>query len=96
MTENTAEPSALWEADASHPELAEEIRAGLRQVIDPELGLSIIELGLVREVKINDDKLDLMMILTTPFCPSPTTTSSSLCKSGIRSANPTRPWLAGR
>jgi metal-sulfur cluster biosynthetic enzyme len=67
MTEAT--PKTLWEADSTHPELAETLREGLREVVDPELGLNIIELGLIREASIEDDNLQLKMILTTPFCP---------------------------
>jgi len=66
-TPPTARP--IWEADTTHPAEAEAIRTALRQVVDPELGLSIIELGLVREVKIDSGQVHLKMILTTPFCP---------------------------
>lgn len=45
------------------------VRDALRQVIDPEIGLSVTELGLLREVQIEDDHTHLVMILTTPFCP---------------------------
>lgn len=41
----------------------------LRSVIDPEIGMNIIELGLVRDVEIGDDKAHVTMIMTTPFCP---------------------------
>lgn len=41
----------------------------LRSVIDPEIGMNIIELGLVRDVEIGDDKAHVVMIMTTPFCP---------------------------
>ncbi len=43
----------------------------LRSVVDPEIGLNIVELGLIRNVEINpeDDTADITMILTTPFCP---------------------------
>ena len=43
----------------------------LRSVIDPEIGLNIVELGLIRNIEINeeDDMADVTMILTTPFCP---------------------------
>ncbi|MCO5183895.1 MAG: metal-sulfur cluster assembly factor [Anaerolineae bacterium] len=48
----------------------EEVLESLRSVIDPEIGLNIIELGLVRNVEIGDEgKVHLTMILTTPFCP---------------------------
>ena len=43
----------------------------LRSVIDPEIGLNIVELGLIREIEINDEEetADITMILTTPFSP---------------------------
>lgn len=59
----------LWELDSTHPEKAETLRTSLRQVMDPELGLSVIELGLVREVSVHNEELHLQMILTTPYCP---------------------------
>ena len=62
-------PKLTWEIDSTHPIKAEEVRQALRQVLDPELGMSIIELGLVRGVSMNDDGLEVKMILTTPFCP---------------------------
>ena len=66
----TEERQALiWQADTTHPQLAEETKEALREVIDPELGLNIIELGLIRDVTIEDDKAHINMILTTPFCP---------------------------
>lgn len=59
----------IWQADSTHPELAETLREKMREVIDPEIGLNIIELGLVRDVVVEDDRVDINMILTTPFCP---------------------------
>ena len=43
----------------------------LRSVIDPEIGLNIVELGLIRNINVNeeDSTADVTMILTTPFCP---------------------------
>jgi metal-sulfur cluster biosynthetic enzyme len=41
----------------------------LRQVVDPEIGMNIIELGLIRKTEIFDDRAHLTMIMTTPFCP---------------------------
>jgi metal-sulfur cluster biosynthetic enzyme len=58
-----------WEIDESHPAKADIIRKALRQVLDPEIKLSIIELGLVRDVSLKETELHLKMILTTPFCP---------------------------
>ena len=41
----------------------------LRAVVDPEIGMNIVELGLVRNVEIEADRAHIMMIMTTPFCP---------------------------
>jgi metal-sulfur cluster biosynthetic enzyme len=58
-----------WVAESTHPDLIPILEEALREVVDPELGLNIIELGLVRDVLIEDDQAKLNMILTTPFCP---------------------------
>ena len=47
----------------------EEIKEALRSVIDPEIGLNVVELGLIREIEIDDENTKITMILTTPFCP---------------------------
>jgi len=59
----------IWEADSTHPDLATTLRESLREVNDPELGLNIIQLGLVREVHIDSGTAHVKMLLTTPFCP---------------------------
>jgi metal-sulfur cluster biosynthetic enzyme len=68
MSEDTG-TKTLWQADSTHPELTGSLREAMREVVDPELGLNIIELGLVRDVVIEGDKATVTMILTTPFCP---------------------------
>lgn len=47
----------------------EEVEEQLKEVIDPELDINIVDLGLVREIDIEDDKVDILMTLTTPGCP---------------------------
>jgi metal-sulfur cluster biosynthetic enzyme len=49
----------------------DQLLESLRSVIDPEIGLNIIELGLVRNLDIDEEgqRADITMILTTPFCP---------------------------
>jgi len=68
MTE-TNNNKTIWQADSTDPEKAEKLREALREVVDPEIGLNIIELGLIRDVWVTDDKANVTMILTTPFCP---------------------------
>ena len=58
-----------WAIHETHPDIVEHVREKLSEVIDPEIGLSIIQLGLVREIEIDNDIARMKMILTTPFCP---------------------------
>lgn len=42
----------------------------LSEVIDPELGINIVDLGLVYEITISEEgKVEVLMSLTTPGCP---------------------------
>lgn len=58
-----------WTIHDTHPEMVEPAREKLSEVIDPEIGMSIIQLGLVRDITVEDTTARLKMILTTPFCP---------------------------
>lgn len=53
------------------PLTAEQVREMLRPIEDPELGLSLVELGLIRGVDVSEDgrRVRVTMTLTTPFCP---------------------------
>ena len=62
-------PKVIWQADSTNPELTGKLREALREIVDPEIGLNVIELGLVRDVIVEDGFSILTMILTTPFCP---------------------------
>ncbi len=58
-----------WELGKSDRDLAESLHIALQDVMDPELGLNIIQLGLVRNVALKEENALVTMILTTPFCP---------------------------
>ena len=48
----------------------EDVREGLKNVYDPEIGINIVDLGLVYEVNLVSEKeVQVVMTLTTPFCP---------------------------
>jgi metal-sulfur cluster biosynthetic enzyme len=51
------------------PVTEEEVREALRGVLDPELHLDVVTLGLIREVNVDAAPAEIKMLLTTPFCP---------------------------
>ncbi|MCD6403843.1 aromatic ring hydroxylase [Nanoarchaeota archaeon] len=47
----------------------EEVLEALKEVIDPELGINIVDLGLICDVEIEKGYVRIRMTFTTPFCP---------------------------
>jgi metal-sulfur cluster biosynthetic enzyme len=47
----------------------DEIREALRDVIDPELGVNIVDLGLVRTIDVSGQGVRITMTMTSPACP---------------------------
>lgn len=69
-TQQTANPQDPQETpQASDNSQEDQVFEALRSVVDPEIGLNVVELGLIRQVNIDEDKAHVVMILTTPFCP---------------------------
>lgn len=65
-----AAPGGNASAEGKAPSQQEiAIRAALETVMDPEINLSVIDLGLIREIHLLPEKTHVKMMLTTPFCP---------------------------
>ena len=63
-TKKTADGAATAEMPTE-----DELMNALKSVYDPELGLSIVDLGLVYGVTAEDGRVNVDMTLTTPACP---------------------------
>lgn len=45
------------------------VREALRSVDDPEIGMNIVDLGLVYRIDVGPHGVDVAMTMTTPACP---------------------------
>ena len=65
-----AQPSAeLPQPQVAPQEMADRIRESLRDVLDPEAGISVVELGLIRDIVVNEHQAEVQMVLTSGACP---------------------------
>ena len=80
MTDTTTDPTApaapTSDAAAEAPSFDPQRRAtelaildALRAVVDPEIGMNVVELALIKQIILGTDSTEIKMILTTPFCP---------------------------
>lgn len=51
-------------------ELKDTIKERLKNVIDPEIGINIVDLGLIYDVTVDGKKAHVKMTMTSPFCPA--------------------------
>jgi metal-sulfur cluster biosynthetic enzyme len=59
--------SPAFDPERRATELA--ILDALRAVVDPEIGMNVVELALIKQILLGPDSTEVKMILTTPFCP---------------------------
>src|SRR5438045_7111523 len=65
-----AAPNESPTAGAEDAISADQAKLALRKVKDPELGLNIVDLGLVYEIVVNENNIHVDMTLTSPGCPA--------------------------
>ena len=66
-TATAAAPAAAFDPQARATELA--VLDALRAVVDPEIGMNVVELALIKQIILGPSQTEVKMILTTPFCP---------------------------
>jgi metal-sulfur cluster biosynthetic enzyme len=64
-----AVPAAAGGSANEDPQLIEDIEEALKDVVDPELGINIVDLGLVYDLHVDDDIATIDMTLTSAACP---------------------------
>ena len=64
---DAATDAAAFDPSRRATELA--ILDALRAVVDPEIGMNVVELALIKQVILGETESEVKMILTTPFCP---------------------------
>ena len=70
MAETEAETGADTGAETGTRPTSEEIRAVVQQVEDPELRMSVVDLGLIYGVEVDEEGFaTVTMTLTSPACP---------------------------
>lgn len=69
MNENNMNNIPVWDVENTNPDLVPALEEELSEIMDPELSLNIVQLGLIRNIEIKKDHAVVTMILTTPFCP---------------------------
>jgi serine O-acetyltransferase len=50
-------------------ELEQRVREALNQVIDPETGISVVEMKLIRDIQVEDERVRVDVLLDNPNCP---------------------------
>jgi metal-sulfur cluster biosynthetic enzyme len=83
----------------------DDVEEALANVIDPELGLDFVELGLIYGIEVDGDKVDIEFTLTSPGCPIGPQVSDQMVEfvgelEGVEEVHPhmtfTPPWTPDR
>jgi metal-sulfur cluster biosynthetic enzyme len=69
VAEATTQPAVAPAFDAERRATELAILDALREVVDPEIGMNVVELALIKQIIVGEAESEVKMILTTPFCP---------------------------
>ena len=69
-SDETPPTSTAAETVNATDDMAEEVKTALRSVVDPELGINIVDLGLVYDIEVDGGSATITMTLTSPGCPA--------------------------
>jgi metal-sulfur cluster biosynthetic enzyme len=75
---------------ADRPATVDDVREAIRVVVDPEIGISIVDLGLVYDIAIEDGVAKVTYTLTSMGCPV-----GPLIESQMQQVVSLLPWLEG-
>ncbi len=83
-------PKPEEKAPAPKESPEDEVRTALRSVIDPELNMNVVDLGLIYGIEVEDGKVKVTYTLTSPGCPL-----GPIIKGQMSSALARLPWVKG-
>src|ERR1043166_2859489 len=66
MSEENGHDVATHEGDAPTPD---QVREALKVVVDPELGINVVDLGLIYDIQVAEEVVKITYTLTTMGCP---------------------------
>ncbi|MET0316859.1 MAG: iron-sulfur cluster assembly protein, partial [Rhodococcus fascians] len=70
VTETTESAQAPAPLTPEEIKVLEDLEEAMRDVVDPELGINVVDLGLVYDIKIDDEEIvTIDMTLTSAACP---------------------------
>ena len=90
-TENAtpATDGAPGDLPAYRSALLEDVEEAMRDVVDPELGVNVVDIGLVYGIDVDDNNVTVMdMTLTSTACPLTDVMKDQACQALIASPRP--------
>ncbi|MBI3333707.1 MAG: SUF system NifU family Fe-S cluster assembly protein [Candidatus Omnitrophica bacterium] len=88
LTQQMTTPAAEQEKGPAAEGLEEQVQTALKSVIDPELNMNVVDLGLIYQTDIREGRVRVVYTLTSPGCPL-----GPVIKGQVQSALTRIPWV---